>query len=439
MKGVNLGLKVMKRLFAVFLVLGALMSVEAWAKTEDLQKGGVIENWVNSKMKQGASAIGTAYSAVLSLAQDTTMALVGRTYKGISRIYNNVISVLLGLIAFFWLFKHLKSGGNIPKEEIFKALTWVIVFVIVYVLLNSRAAYDGVAQLFFYPQKILSSIFGGQANVETTMIKTFGEPMIKLFKSTFSIYGDFTEKVGLWKTQYIIGIPITQAIMSIYVLYLFIALAISIAVAIIHLYSTFLAGIYLTFLPIIISLIPIPQTKAMFGAWVKAFIGITAYIPLSNIALNILNANPAKLNFSKDQIDTIMQSVLIYSLTGILLGIASICILFKIPTWTSELLGVANQGVGAGGVIGMVKTGADGLSKATMSKISPLGNIARAATNSSGNIASSGLSALSGGTINPNAINTAGRLGGQVLKDVYKLAKAGFNAMGKHYSNFSKK
>ena len=30
MKGVNLGLKVMKRLFAVFLVLGALMSVEAW-------------------------------------------------------------------------------------------------------------------------------------------------------------------------------------------------------------------------------------------------------------------------------------------------------------------------------------------------------------------------------------------------------------------------
>ena len=47
---------------------------------------------------------------------------------------------------------------------------------------------------------------------------------------------------------------------------------------------------------------------------------------------------------------------------------------------------------------------------------------------------SSVLSALSGGTINPNAINTAGRLGGQVLKDGYKLAKAGFNAMGKHFS-----
>lgn len=97
------------------------------------------------------------------------------------------------------------------------------------------------------------------------------------------------------------------------------------------------------------------------------------------------------------------------------------------PTWISELLGVANQGVGAGGVIGMVKTGADGLSKATMSKISPLANITRAATNSSGSKASSALSALSGGTINPNAIKTAGRLG-------YKLAKAGFNAMGKHFS-----
>lgn len=427
MKGVNLGLKVMKRLFAVFLVLGALMSVEAWAETEDLQKGGQIGSWVRSKMQQGANAIGTAYDSVMSLAQNTTMALVGQTYKGISRIYNNVISVLLGLIAFFWLFKHLKNGGNIPKEEIFKALTWIIVFVIVYVLLNSKAAYDGVAQLFFYPQKILSSIFGGQSDIATTLIKVFGEPLLKAFTLGFNVYGDFTSTVSLYKFQYIAGIPITQAIMTIYVLYLLIALAISIAVATMHLYSTFLAGVYLVFLPIVISLIPIPQTKAMFGAWVKAFIGITAYIPLSNIALNILNANPAKLNFSKDQIDTIMQSVLIYSLTGILLGIASICILFKIPTWISELLGVANQGVGAGGVIGMVKTGADGLSKATMNKISPLANIARAATNSSSSKASSTISALSGGTINPNAIKTTGRLG-------YKLAKAGFNAMGKHFS-----
>ena len=434
MKGVNLGLKVMKRLFAVFLVLGALMSVEAWAETEDLQTGGQIGSWAMSKMREGASAIGTAYDSVMSLAQNTTMALVGRTYKGISRIYNNVISVLLGLIAFFWLFKHLKSGGNIPKEEIFKALTWVIVFVIVYVLLNSKAAYDGVAQLFFYPQKILSSIFGGQSDIATTLIKVFGEPLLKVFTLGFNVYGDFTSSISLYKFQYIADIPITQAIMTIYVLYLLIALAISIAVAIMHLYSTFLAGVYLVFLPIVISLVPIPQTKAMFGAWVKAFIGITAYVPLSNIALNILNANPAKISITGNIDASAMNAVFIYSFSGILLGIASICILFKIPTWISELLGVANQGVGAGGVIGMVKTGADGLSKATMSKISPLANIARAATNSSGSKASSTISALSGGTINPNAINTAGRLGGQVLKDGYKLAKAGFNAMGKHFS-----
>ena len=73
MKGVNLGLKVIKRLFAVFLVLGALMSVEAWAETEDLQTGGEIGSWVRSKMQQGASAIGTAYDSVMSLAQNTTM------------------------------------------------------------------------------------------------------------------------------------------------------------------------------------------------------------------------------------------------------------------------------------------------------------------------------------------------------------------------------
>ena len=184
-----------------------------------------------------------------------------------------------------------------------------------------------------------------------------------------------------------------------------------------------MAGIYLVFLPIVISLVPIPQTKAMFGAWVKAFIGITAYIPLSNIALNILNANPAKISIAGNIDSSAMNAVFIYSFSGILLGIASICILIKIPTWISELLGVANQGVGAGGVIGMVKTGADGLSKATMSKISPLANIARTITNSSGSKTSSALSALSGGTINPNAISTAA-----------KMAKAGFNAIGKHFS-----
>ena len=210
--------------------------------------------------------------------------------------------------------------------------------------------------------------------------------------------------------------------MSIYLLYLVIALAVSVAVAIMHLYSTFLAGIYLTFLPIVISLIIIPQTKALFGAWVKSFVGITAYIPLSNIALNILNANPAKASVTGEVTSSAMQAVFIYSLTGILLGIASILILYKIPTWISELLGVANQGVGAGGVIGMARSAADGLSKASMSRLSPLANLGRAATNSSGSKVSSGLSALSGGIINPNAISAAGG-----------LIKSGFKAIGKHF------
>ena len=410
----------MKKLLLAFVVLGFLVNL-GYAETEDLQTGGTIGSWVQDKMKLGASAIGIAYDSIMSLAQNTTGSLVSRAYKGISYIYNNVISVLLGLIAFFWLFKHLKTS-TISKEELFKAMVWIIIFVIVYALLNSRAAYDEVASWFFIPQHILNSIFGGQVNVSSNLIKIFGDPLLKTFTLGFNVYGDFTSSISLLKFQYIAGIPITQAIMSIYLLYLVIALAVSVAVAIMHLYSTFLAGIYLTFLPIVISLIIIPQTKALFGAWVKSFVGITAYIPLSNIALNILNANPAKASVTGEVTSSAMQAVFIYSLTGILLGIASILILYKIPTWISELLGVANQGVGAGGVIGMARSAADGLSKASMSRLSPLANLGRAATNSSGSKVSSGLSALSGGIINPNAISAAGG-----------LIKSGFKAIGKHF------
>ena len=413
----------MKKLLLAFVVLGFLVNVSLYAgdKSEGTAEGGAVGNWIRNKVIDSANAIGIAYDSIMSLAQQTTGSLVGRAYKGISYIYNNVISVLLALIACIWLFKHLKTG-TINKEELFKAMVWVITFVIVYVLLNSRAAYDEVASWFFIPQHILNSIFGGQVNVSSNLITIFGDPLLKTFSLGANVYGDFTKNIGLWKFQYIAGIPVTQAIMSIYLLYLVIALAVSIAVAIMHLYSTFLAGIYLTFLPIIISLIIIPQTKALFGAWIKSFVGITAYIPLSNIALNILNANPAKISVAGEMNASAMNAVFIYSFTGILLGIAGIAILYKIPTWIAELLGVANQGVGAGGVIGMARTGADGLSKATMSKFSSLANLGRAATNSSGSKASSVLSALSGGTINPNAISTAG-----------KLIKSGFTAIGKHF------
>ena len=67
MKGVNLGLKVMKRLFAVFLMLGALMSVEAWGADNNSQN-----NPIQAAQKD-TQFVANAYNQMISLAQEVTL------------------------------------------------------------------------------------------------------------------------------------------------------------------------------------------------------------------------------------------------------------------------------------------------------------------------------------------------------------------------------
>ena len=145
MKGVNLGLKVMKRLFAVFLMLGALMSVEAWE--------------ADTPILDNLTFVKDAYNAIMSVTQTIMKELTNNAYKSMSLIFNNVISILLGLIAFFWLFSHLKNG-TISREEVFKALVWVITFVIVYVLMNSEKAFHEFHKMLLIPQHLVSALVG---------------------------------------------------------------------------------------------------------------------------------------------------------------------------------------------------------------------------------------------------------------------------------------
>lgn len=364
-----------------------------------------------------------AYNSALSATQNVCKTLISKSYSSISSIFNNVISVLLALIACIWLFKHLKTG-TISREELFKALIWVITFVIVYVLLNSRAAFDGFTEMFFIPQHLANSaLTTGGGNVANQLNQAFIMPYKTYFDAQEAGYNEIVKAFGAALEALGIGPMIaffgSRIGLFVYIFYILFLMVLIIAIIIIHLYSTFLSFIYMTFLPIMIPLLLIPQTKSIFFAWVKSFIGITMYVPLSMIPVSIIT----KINsLMTSNGDSIWQNTMYYSFLGLVFVVISFLILYKIPTWISELLGVANQGVGAGGVIGMARTAADGLSKVTMSKFSSLANLGRAATNSSGSKASSVLSALSGGTINPNAISTAG-----------KLIKSGFTAIGKHF------
>lgn len=386
MKGLNLGLKVMKRLFVVFLVLGFLVNLSVYASIGKDDKDSTIGNWLTNNLKDSGNFVTNAYSNVINLVHKTTGSLKKTAYKKMQSIMNSEIVIsLLGLIIFFWLYKLLKNGGNISKEEIYKALTFCIIFAFVYVILNSITAFEEVMNMFKLPSRMLQEVFGGQDFVKNALVNVFGKPFMETFNVFVALYNNYTDKVSFFGTQYLTGIPFSFALMCLYMLYILVALAVMIGVVVMQTYSIFLEGIYTAFAPIVILLLLIPQTKSIFFAWVKSYIGITLYIPLSGIAIKILSANPAKMPIG----DEAIYALFIFSMTGLLLAVLAVSILSKIPTWISELLGVANQGVGMGGAIGMARMAGDGVGKAAMQGFSAQKGVA--------NIAGKGLGAVGKG------------------------------------------
>lgn len=377
----------MKKLFLIFAILGMFLNQGALANIDkDSKDDNKIALWFKENLKDGGNFIVEGYNNVMNLVHKTTGALKNSAYKKMHDFMNSgIIYTLIALIVCFWLIKLMKNGGEISKEEIYKAIMFVVVFTIIYVILNSKTAFNEVMNMFKLPSYLMQSIFEGQDSLNNSLEKVFGEPFMKTFEVYMSIYADFTNRVDLWTAQYIVGIPFSTALIGLYLLYILVALAVMLGVVVIQSYSIFLEGIYTAFAPIVIFLLLIPQTKSIFFAWLKSYIGITMYVPLSGIAIQILAANPSKLATGTEAI----YSLFIFSITGLLLAVLAITVLSKIPTWISELLNVSNQGVGMGGAIGMAKMAGHGLGQAGMQ--------AFAAQKGAANMAGKGLGAVGKG------------------------------------------
>ena len=411
MKGVNLGLKVMKRLFAVFLVLGALMSVEAWG--------------ADTPILDNLTFVKDAYNSALSTTQNVCKTLISKSYSSISSLFNNVISILVALIAFIWLFKHLKTG-TISKEELFKALIWVIVFVFVYILLNFYRAYQEFTNIFYIPQHLVSSALStGGGNVASQLNQAFIMPYKTYFEAQEVGYNTIEKAIPIIGFSNLIAFFDSHISLIVYVFYILFLMILLISITIIHLYSTFLSYIYMAFLPIMIPLLLIPQTKSIFFAWVKSFIGITMYVPLSMIPISIIITINSLMTSSGENV---WLNTMYYSYLGLVFVIISFLILYKIPTWISELLGVANQGVGAGGVIGMMKTAGMGVGAAALGYGKGIASSITGSKSTLGKIGSTLANAATGGMY-------GGALG--AAKGVGSLIKNGFKTMGNHFSGKS--
>lgn len=141
------------------------------------------------------------------------------------------------------------------------------------------------------------------------------------------------------------------------------------------------------------------------------------YIPLSMIAISVINT--AMQYAQAENTVILIQKIPYYTFLGIIVCIIALLLLYKMPTWISELLGVANQGVGAGGAIGMLKTAGKGVGawgKGAVSNIT-------SANSGKGALAKAGLNLATGGA---SGVVTEG------AKKLTSLIKNGFKSTGMH-------
>lgn len=144
------------------------------------------------------------------------------------------------------------------------------------------------------------------------------------------------------------------------------------------------------------------------------------YIPLSMIPLGIINKMSKVIVENSGTV--FLHKLAFLTILGIISCIIAIIVLTKIPTWISELLGVANQGVGAGGALGMMKTAGMGLGaygKGVASNILNSKSGSTAAWRTLGNIATGGL----GGVLSQSKTAVKG------------MTKDGFTSIGKHLNS----
>lgn len=295
--------------------------------------------------------IKTSYNAITNIAVKIANEIVQHSYSAIqSFLFNGAFISLLGIIVCIWLFKHLKTGG-IPKDEMFKALIWIIVAIFVYVLMSSPAAFNEFRTWILIPQHILINAFSNFSDGGN-----IGDKLNNVFTQTYRLYLDaYTTGYNYYYNKVFTGgaavfdflSPLASYIILLfYTAYMGLTLVLILGISIFNIASSFMMTIFTSFLPLCLPLLLINQTRGHFFAWLKTFIGISFYIPLSLIPLELLNATQkiARVKNGED----LWNNPFYYPFLGCFFGIISIYLLLKIPTWVNQIMGTQESGGGFG-------------------------------------------------------------------------------------------
>lgn len=314
-----------------------------------------MDNMINDVREKIATTniIKTSYETTLNIAVKIANEIVQHSYSAIqSFLFNGAFISLLGIIVCIWLFKHLKTGG-IPRDEMFKALIWIIVAVFVYVLMSSPTAFNEFRTWILIPQHILMNAFsnfldggniGDKLNNVFTQAYKLGWDSYEYGKNELIKNNAFdTSLVNLSKLLSPVASYIT---LFLYYIYQGLLLIIILGISIFNIASSFMMTIFTSFLPLCLPLLLINQTRGHFFAWLKTFIGISFYIPLSLIPLELLNAIQKMAGIQNGE--ALWNNAFYYPFLSCFFAIISVYLLLKIPTWVNQIMGTQESGGGFG-------------------------------------------------------------------------------------------
>ncbi|SQC36280.1 Type IV secretory pathway, TrbL components [Helicobacter fennelliae] len=277
------------------------------------------------------------FKLIVNIVNGSSIELMKNVYAGCADVYvSSIAYTLFGLSIVMWGF--LKIRGDWSRNDLFKAMIFCLIFIIVQASLSSFENYQTALNIFKIPSYWfnagVSAFSGGSFDLEG---------MVNLQMNTINTnFGYMYDEGGITD-------PMPWILAGLYWL---IGMAFLIILIVMTVLSQFMANIILSLGALVFPLVIWQQTKSIFFSWLKLYISLSLWSPfallLSGIPTSVMQ------NIQQGNILGASGEALTYTaLISIVLMLFSIFLLTKIPSWVSTIIGSADSSGSGSGLAGL--------------------------------------------------------------------------------------
>lgn len=321
---------------------------------------------------ENKGVIELAYNKINGVVSEIGAKIDSSVYSSFRDVfYNSITYNLIGIMLVIWCIKNMKGG--IGKEELFKGGIWLITLLFVYGVLYNFNTYQEFKQWFLIPALLAKTAFSTLGNGDNA-----GAILGVLIEKPFELYAD-AFNVGLkeldgWGPEFdiLMDYLIVFIVLFPWLIYSILVTIVCLGIIIIQVLSTLASFIFGSFAPLMIMLLIIPQLRGNFFSWLKNYIAITLFLPMSMLALLAMQKSNevAGINNPEMIFFNFLYSFFM-AIMGLILGIY---ILKKAPEWINMCIGSTESGSGFGAGAAQATIGA--ATGGTMLMGSSIANIA---------------------------------------------------------------